>query len=71
MLALAFILYFQGSCLLNNVDNTVQLGFLRALEDLGQTLRYDWGGAGLATLYGFIEGVAHGMITHTGGFYHI
>ena len=71
ILARAFIMCLLGSCLLSNVNNTIHLGFLRALEDLGQTARYDWGGAGLVTLYGFIEGVAHGMITHTGGFYHI
>ena len=41
ILARAFILCFLGSCLLSNVDNTVHLGFLRALEDLGQTARYD------------------------------
>ena len=71
ILARAFILCLLGSCLLSNVDNTIHLGFLRALEDLDQTARYDWGGAALATLYGFIGGVAHGMITRTGGFYHI
>ena len=71
ILARAFILCLLGSCPLSNVDNTVHMGFLRALEDLDQTAHYDWGGAALATLYGFIGGVAHGMITCTEGFYHI
>ena len=42
ILAQAFILHLLGSCLLSNVDNTVHLGFLRALEDLNQITRYDW-----------------------------
>ena len=35
ILAWEFILCLIGSCLLNNVDNTVHLGFLQTIEDLG------------------------------------
>ena len=71
ILARAFILFLLGSSLLSSIDNTVHLGFLRALEDLDVTSQYDWGGAGLATLYGYMGGIAHGLITRTGGFYHV
>lgn len=71
ILARAFLLFLLGSSLLSSVDSTIHLGFLRALEDLDVTSRYDWGGAGLATLYGYIGGIAHGLITRSGGFYHI
>ena len=71
ILARAFLLFLLGSSLLSSIDNTIHLGFLRALEDLDATSRYDWGGAGLATLYGYIGGIAHGLITRSGGFYHI
>ena len=50
ILARAFLLFLLGSSLLSGIDNTIHLGFLRALEDLDATSRYDWGGAGLATL---------------------
>ena len=71
ILSRAFLLFLLGSSLLSSVDSTIHLGFLRALEDLDVTSRYDWGGAGLATLYGYIGGIAHGLITRSGGFYHI
>ena len=71
ILAWAFMLYLLGSSLFSSVDSIVHLGFLQALEDLDVTSHYDWGGVGLATLYGYIEGIAHGLITRFEGFYHI
>ena len=71
ILARAFLLFLLGSSLLSGIDNTVHLGFLRALEDLDTTSHYVWGGAGLPTLYGYIGGIAHRLITRSGGFYHI
>ena len=67
ILAWAFLLFLLGSSLLSSVDSTIHLGFLWALEDLDVISRYDWGDAGLATLYGYIGGIAHGLITRSGG----
>ena len=71
ILARAFILYMLGTSLFSSIDNTVSLGLLAALVDFESISRYDWGGAGLATVYGYMGGIAHGLITRTGGFYHI
>ena len=71
ILTRAFILSLLGSSFLSSVDNTFNLGLLRVLEDIDATHLYDWGGASLETLYEYIGSVAHGLITHTGGFYHI
>ena len=67
----AFILYMLGTSLFSSVDNTVSLGPLVALVDFNNIARYDWGGAGLATMYGYMGGIAHRLIMRTCGFYHI
>ena len=60
-----------GTSLFSNVDTTVSLRLLAALADLDGIARYDWGGAGLATVYGYMSCITHGLIMRTGGFYHI
>ncbi|KAL7161749.1 hypothetical protein ACSBR2_042261 [Camellia fascicularis] len=50
-----FLMFLFGTPLFANRENTVGLYLLSALVDLPQIRLYDWGGAGLATLYGYMS----------------
>ncbi|KAL7237908.1 hypothetical protein ACSBR2_004082 [Camellia fascicularis] len=51
--AQGFLMFLFGTTLFVDMVNTVGLYLLSALVDLSQVRLYDWGGAGLATLYGY------------------
>ena len=50
-----FLMFLFGTTLFSDRGNTVGLYLLSALVDLPQVGRYDWGGAGLATLYCYMS----------------
>ncbi|KAL7214906.1 hypothetical protein ACSBR1_027149 [Camellia fascicularis] len=51
----SFLIYLIGSTLFANKWNTVGLYLLSALVTLSQVRFYGWGGAGLATPYGYMS----------------
>ncbi|GMP46907.1 hypothetical protein CsSME_00014880 [Camellia sinensis var. sinensis] len=53
--ARGFIMFLFGTTLFADRANTVPLCLLSALVDVRRIRRYDWGGAGLATLYGYMS----------------
>ena len=53
--AWGFIMFLFGTTLFADRANTVPLCLLSALVDVRRICRYDWGGAGLATLYGYMS----------------
>ncbi|XP_028099675.1 protein MAIN-LIKE 2-like [Camellia sinensis] len=53
--ARGFLMFLLGTTLFADRANTVPLCLLSALVDVTQILRYDWGGAALATLYGYMS----------------
>ncbi|KAI8015584.1 Protein MAIN-LIKE 2 [Camellia lanceoleosa] len=50
-----FIMFLLGTILFADQENSVALYLLSALVDVTRIRRYDWGGAGLATLYGYMS----------------
>lgn len=50
--ARGFFMFLLGTTLFADRANTVGLYLLSALVDVTRIRRYDWGGVGLATLYG-------------------
>ncbi|KAL7254080.1 hypothetical protein ACSBR1_008473 [Camellia fascicularis] len=50
-----FLIYLLGTTLFANRWNTMGLYLLSALVVLPRVRYYDWGGAGLATLYGYMS----------------
>ncbi|KAL7206135.1 hypothetical protein ACSBR2_018946 [Camellia fascicularis] len=48
-------MFVLGTTLFSNRWNTVDLYLLSALVTLLRVRFYDWGGAGLTTLYGYIS----------------
>ncbi|GMP40467.1 hypothetical protein CsSME_00010910 [Camellia sinensis var. sinensis] len=55
-----FLMFLFGTTLFADRGNTVGLYLLSALVDLSQVRRYDWGGAGLATLYCYMSATSRG-----------
>lgn len=53
--ARGFIMFLLGTTLFADRANTVPLCLLSALVDVRRIHHYDWGGAGLATLYGYMS----------------
>ncbi|KAF5933342.1 hypothetical protein HYC85_029513 [Camellia sinensis] len=53
--AQGFIMFLFGTTLFADRANTVPLCLLSALVDVRRIRRYDWGSAGLATLYGYMS----------------
>ncbi|GMP95452.1 hypothetical protein CsSME_00044498 [Camellia sinensis var. sinensis] len=51
--ARGFLMFLLGTTIFADRANTVPLCLLSALVDARQILHYDWGGAALATLYGY------------------
>ncbi|GMP23323.1 hypothetical protein CsSME_00000960 [Camellia sinensis var. sinensis] len=50
-----FLMFLLGTTLFTDRANTVPLCLLSALVDVTRIRGYDWGGAGLATLYGYMS----------------
>lgn len=53
--ARGFIMFLPGTTFFADRANTVALYLLNALMDVTRIRRYDWGGAGRATLYGYMS----------------
>ncbi|GMP55001.1 hypothetical protein CsSME_00019961 [Camellia sinensis var. sinensis] len=53
--ARGFIMFLLGTTLFADQANTMPLCLLSALVDVRRIRHYDWGGAGLATLYGYMS----------------
>ncbi|KAL7248863.1 hypothetical protein ACSBR1_011112 [Camellia fascicularis] len=53
--ARGFLMFLLGTTIFADRANTVPLCLLSALIDVTRILRYDWGGAALATLYGYMS----------------
>ncbi|KAI8005047.1 Protein MAIN-LIKE 2, partial [Camellia lanceoleosa] len=53
--ARGFFMFMLGTTLFADRVNTVDLYLLSALVDMTRIRCYDWGGAGLATLYGYMS----------------
>ncbi|KAI7999776.1 Protein MAINTENANCE OF MERISTEMS, partial [Camellia lanceoleosa] len=67
--ACGFLMFLFGTTLFANRGNTVGLYLLSALVDLSQVRRYDWGGAGLATLYCYMSATSRGRGDLLGGYW--
>nr|XP_027083653.1 protein MAIN-LIKE 2-like [Coffea arabica] len=64
----AFFLYMLGRTLLSNTAETIHLCCLPALEDVDHIGDYNWGGAGMATLYRFMSAVSRRRTKSLGGY---
>ncbi|KAL7251301.1 hypothetical protein ACSBR1_013188 [Camellia fascicularis] len=53
--ARGFLMFLFGTTLFTDRANTIGFYLLSALVDLSQVRVYDWGDAGLATLYGYMN----------------
>ncbi|KAL7213424.1 hypothetical protein ACSBR2_016030 [Camellia fascicularis] len=53
--ARGFLMFLLGTTIFAGWANTVPLCLLSALVDVTRILHYDWGGAALATLYGYMS----------------
>ncbi|XP_028088183.1 uncharacterized protein LOC114288796 [Camellia sinensis] len=67
--ARGFRMFLFGTTLFADRGNTVGLYLLSALVDLSQVHRYDWGGAGLATLYFYMSATSRGRGDLLGGYW--
>ncbi|GMP56011.1 hypothetical protein CsSME_00020639 [Camellia sinensis var. sinensis] len=67
--ARGFLMFLFGTTLFADRGNTVGLYLLSALVDLSQVSRYDWGGAGLATLYCYMSATSRGQGDLLGGYW--
>ncbi|KAF5933096.1 hypothetical protein HYC85_029267 [Camellia sinensis] len=67
--ARGFLMFLFGTSLFADRGNTVGLYLLSALVDLSQVHRYDWGGAGLATLYFYMSATSRGRGDLLGGYW--
>ncbi|CDP20769.1 unnamed protein product [Coffea canephora] len=63
-----FFLYMLGCTLLSNTAKTIHLCCLPALEDVDRIGDYNWGGAGMATLYRFMSAVSRQRTKSLGGY---
>lgn len=70
-MARAYLLYLFGASLFLNRRGSVHLGWLPALENLEIVGKYDWGGAGLATVYCFLGFVSRGVAKSLGDFWRV
>ncbi|XP_028105625.1 uncharacterized protein LOC114304687 [Camellia sinensis] len=67
--ARGFLIFLFGTTLFADRGNTIGLYLLSALVDLSQVRRYDWGGAGLATLYFYMSVTSRGRGDLLGGYW--
>ncbi|GMP74020.1 hypothetical protein CsSME_00031560 [Camellia sinensis var. sinensis] len=66
-----FLIYLLGTTLFANRENTVGLYILEALVHLPRVADYNWGGAGLATLYYYMSFVFHLKEDSLGGYWRV
>ncbi|KAI7988826.1 Protein MAINTENANCE OF MERISTEMS, partial [Camellia lanceoleosa] len=69
--ARGFLIYLFGTTLFANRENTVGLYILGALVHLHRVAEYDWGGAGLATLYCYMSSVSRRQANSLGGYWRV
>ncbi|KAL7249857.1 hypothetical protein ACSBR1_011939 [Camellia fascicularis] len=62
-------MFLLGTTLFANRWNTVGLYLLSALVTLPQVRCYDWGGAGLSTLYGYMSSTSRRRGDRIGGYW--
>ncbi|GMP23555.1 hypothetical protein CsSME_00001102 [Camellia sinensis var. sinensis] len=67
--ARGFLMFLLGTTIFADRANTVLLCLLSALVDVRQILHYDWGGAALATLYGYMSSASRGSGQLLGGYW--
>ncbi|GMP53999.1 hypothetical protein CsSME_00019287 [Camellia sinensis var. sinensis] len=65
--ARGFLMFLFGTTIFADRANTVPLCLLSALVDVRDILHYDWGGAALATLYGYMSSASRGSGQLLGG----
>lgn len=70
-MARAYLLYLFGATLFPNRRSEVHLGWLPALEDLERAGRFNWGGAGLSTLYSFLGSFTRRAGSTLGGYWFV
>ncbi|KAF5934658.1 hypothetical protein HYC85_030829 [Camellia sinensis] len=67
--ARGFLMFLFGTTIFADRANTVPLCLLRALVDVRDILHYDWGGAALSTLYGYMSSASRGSGQLLGGYW--
>ena len=67
--ARGFLMFLLGTTIFAAGANTVPLCLLSALVDVRQILHYDWGGAALAALYGYMSLASRGNGQLLGGYW--
>ncbi|XP_028074674.1 protein MAIN-LIKE 2-like isoform X2 [Camellia sinensis] len=67
--ARGFLIFLLGTTLFSNRGNTVGLHLLSALVDLSQVRHFDWGDAGLTTLYCYMSATSRGCGNIVGGYW--
>ncbi|KAL7161160.1 hypothetical protein ACSBR2_041759 [Camellia fascicularis] len=66
-----FLMYLLGTTLFTNKWNTVGFYLLSALVTLSWIRFYDWGGVGLATLYGYMSLSSYMKEDRVGGYWRV
>ncbi|XP_028085966.1 uncharacterized protein LOC114286936 [Camellia sinensis] len=69
--ARGFLMFLFGTTLFVDRANTVELYLLSALVDLSRIRLFDWGGAGLATLYGYMSSSSRWSGHLLGGYWRV
>ncbi|KAF5934503.1 hypothetical protein HYC85_030674 [Camellia sinensis] len=67
--ARGFLMFLFRTTIFADRANTVPLCLLSALVDVRDILHYDWGGAALATLYGYMSSASRGSSQLLGGYW--
>ncbi|KAF5932784.1 hypothetical protein HYC85_028955 [Camellia sinensis] len=67
--ARGFLMFLFGTTIFADRANTMPLCLLSALVDVRDILHYDWGGAALATLYGYMSSASRGSGQLLGGYW--
>ncbi|KAF5933242.1 hypothetical protein HYC85_029413 [Camellia sinensis] len=67
--ARSFLMFLFGTTIFADRANTVPLCLLSTLVDVRDILHYDWGGAALATLYGYMSSASRGSGQLLGGYW--
>ena len=67
--ARGFLMFLFGTTIFADRANTVPLCLLSALVDVRDILHYDWGGAALSTLYGYMSSASRGSGQLLGGYW--
>ncbi|XP_028081236.1 uncharacterized protein LOC114282698 [Camellia sinensis] len=67
--ARGFLMFLSGTTIFADRANTVPLCLLSTLVDVRDILHYDWGGAALSTLYGYMSSASRGSGQLLGGYW--